>query len=384
MGLNAFQQQVSNLAKSLGLKGSREAEVYGRPEFQQLLTRLYGALPLPAGISESQIIFRDGQTLEYRDNEGYVHRLERDLQGGSPTLGSIRETSTNRPAILPSSTQQQQTDLSSQLLNQLAEQFAQPIQTPDIQNIMDRILGLTTQLQLPPGLQALDPQTQAMLDTINAAQNAQLQQQFDTAQGKLIAQLFGQGVNQSSIGNQAAGQLLQQQGLVQQQANADAAARQLGLQQFLSDLFRQNQQTALSGLLQGGGLALNEFATGQQARSQTLEEMIQGLNNLMGIQTQRDIASSGLGLDFQKFLENQRQFNVGSYLNAEQLRAQERIANANKPSLFDNILKGVGAAVSIGAAPFTGGASLFGLAGSLFGGGGSGAITGAGSMWPQN
>jgi len=241
---------------------------------------------------------------------------------------------------------------------------------------MQQIAG---QLSAPAALAQIDPATQQLLAQIAAAQNAQIQQQFDTAQGNLIAALYGRGVNQSSIANQAAGDLLQKQGLVQQQALSDQAQRQLALQQFLTQQGQGNLALALQGIGQAAGLDLNQFTAGQQARAQTLDQAIQQLNSLLGIQTQRDIASESLSLDLQKLMENMRQFNVGSYLDAEKIRAQERMAKPSKMSTLAGIIGAIG---SIVAAPLTGGASLAGL-GSIFSGG-SGQIYGAGSAWPEN
>jgi len=380
MPLTGYQKAISDLAHRLGLTGSRESEVYSRPEFQDFINQYFGQIPLPPGVSESQIVSRGGSYVDYRDAEGYIHRLERDLHGGSPTVGQVRETTTNRPGILPLPSQQQQTDLISQLLSQLTQQFNQPIPQPDISQWLAQMDRIAQQLQQPAQLQPLSDQNLALLNQMAAAQNAQLQQQFNQSQGSLIAQLYGQGVNQSSIANQAAADLLQRQGLVQQQALSDQAARQLGLQQFLTQQGQGNLALALQGLGQAGQLGLVQFTAGQQARGQTIEEMIQQVNNLLGLQTNRDIASSSLGLDFQKFLEQTRQFNVGSQLEAEKIRASERMAKQNRPSIFSTI---AGLAGSLLAAPLTGGASLAGL-GSIFGGGGSGQIYGAGSTWPQN
>jgi hypothetical protein len=295
-------------------------------------------------------------------------------------LGQLRETASNRPGVLPLPSQQQQTDLISQLLSQLSQSFAQPTPQPDISQQLTQMQQIAGQLSAPAALAQIDPATQQLLAQIAAAQNAQIQQQFDTGQGNLIAGLYGRGVNQSSIANQAAGDLLQKQGLVQQQALSDQAQRKLALQQFLTQQGQGNLALALQGLGQAAGLDLNQFTAGQQARAQTLDQAIQQLNSLLGIQTQRDIASESLSLDLQKLMENMRQFNVGSYLDAEKIRAQERMAKPSKMSTLAGIIGAIG---SIVAAPLTGGASLAGL-GSIFSGGGSGQIYGAGSTWPQN
>jgi hypothetical protein len=80
MAMNAYQVAISRLARSLGLSGSREAEIYSRPEFQTFLNQWFGAIPLPPGVDPSQVITNTGSVLEYRDAQGYVHRFERELR----------------------------------------------------------------------------------------------------------------------------------------------------------------------------------------------------------------------------------------------------------------------------------------------------------------
>lgn len=190
MALNPFQQAISNLAKSLGLRGQAEQQVYQRPEFQQLLIQQFGNIPLPAGIDESMVVSRTPQTVEYKDAQGYIHRLERDINGLSPRLGQVQETSTNRPSVLP-------------------------------------LGGGTNPDGSPsgPALTQLDPKIQGMFQQIFEAQNALQEDAFQKAQGTSVAQLVGNGVGASSIAGTIMSELLKGQSLArgQQQGNQNQA-----------------------------------------------------------------------------------------------------------------------------------------------------------------
>lgn len=352
--LNEFQKAVEQLALSMGLRGSAQQGVYSTPQYQNLVDSYYGAFQVPPG---AQVLSRTASQVEYVDPEGYTHRLTRDLDGRSPTLGMIQEAS-NRPSILPSPTQQQETDLMSQLLSQLSQQFQQPVSAPDISGYQQKIDQLVQQLSQAPSLQSLDPQTMAALDAIKAVENAKLQQQFQQGQGNLIASLYGKGVNQSSIANQAAGLLLQNQGLVQQQTQSDQAQRQIALQQFLSQLQQGNRSLAGQDLLSAANLALQGYTAGQSAQQDRLSQVIQQLNNLTGQRTQRDIAGGQIDLGQRQLDTQKEQFRFTLPLEYDQLRTQFQIAQMQNegPSKFERILGGLGSV----------GASLIPAVGSIF------------------
>ena len=311
MALNPFQAEIEKLAKSMNLKGSAQQRVYNTPQFMDLVQRFYGNIPLPAGINESMVKSRSASGLEYTDPEGYVHQLVRNLNGVDPRLGEVSEKSTNRPAVLPLGGQQQ-TQLNT-LQNQLNQVFTNPFQLANI-----------------------DPQSMQALAAMAAAEDQALKEAFQRAQGTTVAQLVGQGVGSSSIAGDLMGKLLQDQGLVQSQTKANQASRELGVRQFLSQ--------------------------GQQQQNQNLQQFV---SELLGLGTQRDIASGQLGVQregmnlqneqfFKQLQETIRQFD-------EQLRMQER------QSFINNLFKGVAAGTGIA----TGIGGLFNSAsgsGSAFGG----------------
>lgn len=197
MALNPFQQAISDLARSLGLRGQAEQQVYQTPQFQQLITQMFGEIPLPAGVDPSQVISRSASGVEYKDAQGFVHRLERDLNGVSPRLGEVQETSTNRPSVLP-------------------------------------LGGVNPDGTPASALTQLDPTTQAMFKQIFDAQNALQEDAFQKAQGSNIAQLVGQGVGASSIAGSQLNQLLQGQSLARGQQQANQNQSLIALMQFLT------------------------------------------------------------------------------------------------------------------------------------------------------
>lgn len=312
MALNPFQKAIEDLAKSMGLKGQAQQQVYNTPQYQDLLKSFFGDISLPTGVDESQVVSRTPQSVTYKDAQGYQHTLSRDISGISPKLGSVNETGTNRPAILP-----------------LGESPNTAAITPSTQTQTSLVNTLTKSLQNPATLQQLDPTTLAMLKQISDSENALQQDQFQKAQGTTVAQLVGQGVGSSSIAGQILNQLLQGQGLVQNQLSANQANRQLGVQQYLTGV--------------------------QQTQNQSLQQYIE---NLLGQGTQRDISGAQIGLQQQQLSQQNQQFY--DQLQQQVLQYQEQAREQQRQNLINNIFKGVAAAAGIAT-----GLPL----GSMFGGG---------------
>lgn len=344
MALNAFQKEVQALAKRLGLKGSQEREVYNRPEYQQLLQKFFGNIQLPTGVSESQIINRDVGSVTYRDAEGYEHRLERNLDGTSSDLGRVTESSTNRPEVLPVSKQipgtenaiQQALGVLSGVFGGSQQQFANPEGNGQFFGLpVGPNNGLPNQNAATQGFQGtgalgnLSPADKALLDQITKSTLEQLEQQFTRQGGDLVAQLYSRGMNESTLANDAVTRLQQGQGLVRNQALSDAAGRELGIRQFLTDLSTKS--------------ALDLF------------------NSIMGNETTRSVSSGQIGLGReelgQRAIDSDRQFQIEQQKLELQRKAQ---------SPWRSILSAV---ASLGAAAIPG---LGGL-GGLLGGGGGGA-----------
>jgi hypothetical protein len=302
MALNAFQREVQALAKRLGLKGSREREVYNRPEYQQLLQNFFGDIQLPAGVDPSQIVSRDVGAITYRDAEGYTHRLERNLDGTSSDLGKVIETSTDRPAVLPVTKQIPGTENAiQQALNVLFGTFGQGANTGggEFFGLPNPAIGgnpnATTQgFQGTGALGNLSPADKALLDQITKATLEQLDQQFTRQGGDLVAQLYARGMNESTLANDAVTRLQQGQGLVRNQALSDAAGRELGIRQFLTDLSTKS--------------ALDLF------------------NSIMGNETTRSVSSGQIGLGReelgQRRIDSDRQFQVAQQQLELQRKAQ--------------------------------------------------------------
>lgn len=285
MPLNDYQKRVSDLARRLGLSGAAESQVYNTPEYAQLVESMF-PVNIPPG---AKITSQTPGRIEYQDAEGYLHALTRDLNGTSPNLGQISE-STNRPAVLPPSEEQQG------LLGDITK-YAR---------------GLTAPVQLAQ----LDPETQAALAAITANNQAALKQQFDRESANQLASLFGNRINESSIATNALGDLLQKQGLVSSQSMADAAQRELQTRQFLT-----------------------------QAGAQRSSDLLDLLKNLSGQQTQRDISAGGIeqsqrGLDLEKMLGLKR-LDLDRYLG--QLQAGAARSQANRGLIGS----GIGAAATI-------------------------------------
>lgn len=319
MALNPFQQELSNLAHRMGLRGQAEQQIYNTPEYWNIVQKMFGNIALPAGINESMVTSRTPGAVSYNDPEGYVHQLIRNLNGVDPRLGSVSESSTNRPAVLPLD----KTNPTVASILGTGQGSTQPSLLQHLQQILAN----------PVGLSPIDPETMKLLASMKAAEDQALTEQFARQSGTAVAQLVGQGVGSSSIAGDIMGQLLQQQGLVRNQAQGQQAQRQLGVQQYLT------------GANQEQNKSLQQF-----------------LSDLLNQGTQRDISSAGnetqrLGINtqneqFYRTLQEQiRQFD-------EQMRAQQRQA------MWNNIFKGVAAATGVGAAI----PGIFNSGGSAFGG----------------
>src|SRR5262245_1036446 len=280
--LSPAERQLEALYDRIDRPGYRISPqaFYQLPEAQQLMDSLYGGLTdrIPPG---SQIVSQTPGKVTYRDAEGYEHNIIRKPDG------QFTETS-NRPSILPNKEQ-------DTFLDQLRQQVQQAIGAP------------TQFAQIPP-------EVQAQLDAMSANEQARIAQQGQEDEGRLIAGLYGQGINRSSVANDAAARFAQLQGLIRQQQRADAAGRQLGLQQYLTGL-------------------------GQQ-RNESLQSL---LANLTGQGTQRDIAGAGLDLDRARLSEASRQFGATNYLDTLRTQLQQEELDAQN-SGFNKFLKTLSAA----------------------------------------
>jgi len=283
--LSPFQLALQGVVGSgKGAGANLTPEILGR-----VADQVFGPFPIPPG---SQIIFQGPDRAEWIDAEGYRHSATRSLDGRDPDAGRVREQ-TDRPPILPASQGQQN------LLSQLAG-------AGGIQSDIEAVRGLAARLQEPAVLAQLDPQTKAALDQMTQNTLTQLTEQFKQDQARNLASLFSNRVQQSSIATNALGQLLENQGRVTSQALSDAAGRELGARQFVTDTQRANLATALQGLLAGADVQSG---------------LIQ---NLTGQQTQRDIAGGNLNLGFADLAEKARQGSLDFELNQQE--ADRRLA----------------------------------------------------------
>lgn len=258
--LTPQEQQLEAMYDRIDRPGHRitPQEFFKSPDYAQFLDSQYGPIAdkVPPG---SQIISQNSFKVEYRDADGYTHVLTRKPDSS----GQVTEN-TDRPAIP---------------INKAQQQFTQELQGRVQQGLQ----------AAPLTLAELDPQTAAALEAISKAEQGANDQQLQELQQQLIARLYGNRVNQSSIANEAGARFAEGAGRVRQQQQSDAAQRTLGLRQLLTSLTQQDRQQQTS-------TAANLLAS------------------LTGQGTQRDIASAGLGLDKERLNESARQFDLGNYL----------------------------------------------------------------------
>jgi hypothetical protein len=294
MALSQYQKELQKLGPNATAEQKRALNL-----------KFFGDIDRSQIPGDAQIIEDvPGELVRYKDKDGFVHTLQRQFDATKADLGKVNET-TNRPGVV---TPPEATNLQNQLLTSLAGRLQNPY-------------------DLDPGL------NQAVQD-INSAEQTQLDQQFSEGADRLVASLYGRGINKSSLANDASARFLQDQGLVRAQALANEGSR----------------------LLQARGIGQQ-----QQSLDQTLAL------SLLGQGSQNQATSGQLSLQKQQLDQAMQQF-------LETLKLErDKYEQSQKTSLFDQITKGLGAAISIAGAPFTGGASLAGL-GGLFKGSSTGGI----------
>lgn len=366
MPLTNWQEFVSKAFPGKGAQPTQE-------QLEQLAQQFFGNIPLPPGVDESMVTKRTGGYVEWKDKDGYVHRLERVLDGRSPNAGQvIQSEQTNRPAIGTQSAAGEQ-DAAKSLLQQLMDIFNQQAQqrqsgqqpNTKVDEWLESLRNLTNRLSQPTALASLDPATEALLDQISNAEQMQLNQLFDEGQGNLIARLFGQGINRSSMAGDQAARLLQEQGLVQAQQQSNSAQRNLAIRQFLSQLGQGNLALASQNALGGGGLALDEFTRLMQNQQQQQGQLQGFLSDLLNQALGRETSNAQFDLANRQFRDSQRR-NEQNF-QQQYIQWQEQQRELQRANMWNNIFRGVGI-----------GASFIPGIGSLFSGLGSGSRGGSG------
>lgn len=358
MALTAFQREVQALARRLGLRGDAERQVYSRPEYNDLLQSFFGNVPLPPGVDPSMVTEQSAGILKYKDAEGYEHILRRNLDGSSPDVGRVNQDETNRPSVLPVNKQSPETQ---QVINQAVQSIVRGLgggtSNPDA-TTNQTFFGLpfvdesgksqgvnSTQTvgsgsSQPPGgrLNNLSPEDKALLDTITKADLSRIRELFTSQGGGLVAQLFGRGMQQSSLAGDAVAKLTREQGETEGRLLADAAAREIQAREFLTQL------------ASGENLEMFKTRTGAS---------VDLINALTGNDTTRAVASGNIGLGQQQLgqqtIQDARQYQL-------ELKKLDLAKQAQSP--WRSILSTV---ASLGAAAIPGLGILGGLGGATRG-----------------
>ena len=283
--LSAYQKAIQDVVgKGKGAGANLTSDMAGR-----IADQIFGPAPVPPG---SRIISQDAANVHWIDAEGYEHVATRSLDGRDPGAGVWR-INTNRPNVLPNVQQQS-------FLQQLQQRVQQ---------------GLTEN----PTLAQLDPQTAAALQAISQAEQTANAQALADQQGQLVAQLYGNRVNQSSIANDAGARFAQYAGLVRQQQQSDSANRELAIRNLLTTLHQQQTDT-------GAGL----------------------YSSLSGQDLQRALGEAGVNLDYAKLAEQARQANQGFELGQQQADAQLAQQRSALNKILQGLQVGTGLASAIG------------------------------------
>lgn len=319
MALTPFQQAVSNLARSMGLKGEAEKRVYSTPEYQRLHQQFFPVAPTDQIAPEQQA---------------------------------------SEQALL------------IEAINRLRTMFGQPIQNLDLAPFQQQLSSINAALTAPAQLPMLQQSDLDALAALKAAEDAELMSQQEDLRGRLTADLFGRGVQQSTIAGEAAGEFAEALGRSRASLSGAQAQRGLNVRQLLAQLQQGNLALAGQNAIGQGNMAIAGFTSENDALAQLINQLIAAT----GQQQQVGVQRAGLN-------ENQRQFQMDFGERARQF--DEQMA-AQRRSWLTSLI-GIGASLA-SAIPGVGPAIGAGIGslGSIFSKGGGGAITGAGSQWPQN
>lgn len=322
MPLPSHVKGVKTAGEAYFLKRQKEITGGSRPvnqqESEQISREYWSQFPIRDKISLAQgdqVLEETPLNLRVKRADGSVVNYAWSADGGREHL---KENVEYKPPT--------QQEVAQQNINQTAmDQVLQYLQNP---NQVSQSYG-----------GALSPDVMARLNEISTAQNQALDQQFNQGQAALLTQLYGQGIPQSSIANQAGGQLLQQQGLVKSQATSEAAQRELAVREYLASLGLQERGQNLS--------TIDQILGRQQSQSQ--------------FQSSLDLAKQQ-----QQFAEEQARQN--QELAEQQFLEQRRQA---RRAAIGNI---IGSVTGLAGSVLSGG-----LAGGLFGGASSASNTNYGN-----
>lgn len=353
--LTDFQKAVQNLERQTGINGQA---IYNSPQYAQLVKQWFGDIPVPPG---AEVVSQSPFAVTYKDAFGNTRTATRNMDARYGDFGSVSnnlsEASTQGPLNEVDIFNKRAPELEALLQNFLTQQQSRS-------DLINRMLGISDRLEASPTLGTPDPSVAGLLAQINNNAQTQLNNQFQNQQAQLTADLFGSGINRSSIAADQAGRLMGQQGLAQAQLMSDAAQRDLGIRQFLAQMQQQNLALSGQNLLQGAGIELEGQKVNQQGQMGALNFLSQILNQSL----QRELGVGSLGLQERGQSLAERQALDQNQFNLAQLDLAQKQARGG-------LLKAIlGGAASLGGSLLGGplGGRLFGsVFGQATGGGGS-------------
>lgn len=246
---------------------------------RRVLGNVRDRFALPQG---AVIISESVNDLRYRDAQGFTHIIQRVGDANSPDFGRVKELSTDRPAVLP-----------------LTDQI------PGLSGALQSALGAVNRTFGTTGLAGLSPEDAAALDAISRNERAQLEQQSERTQGELVTQLFGQGINRSTIANQAGADFAQALGIALGQQESNAAQRNLDLRKFLTQFGLETGRT--------GSDFINAITGQETARAGTSAQIGLGRE---GLEQSSQEAARNFLLEFDKFKASQNRSKLPGILSS--------------------------------------------------------------------
>lgn len=193
--------------------------------------------------------------------------------------------------------------------------------------------AIRDKMEQDKGLATLDPQTLANLQAMKQAQIGELDLSFKENKDQLLQDLYGRGMQNSTVALDQSGRLLYGRDQIQRQIGSDDAQRQIGLQQFITQQLLENYLGQASTVRDQANFSAQQAGLSQ---ANDLASMQSGLQNSMfnaGNQQQSLMMNAQNAL--QKALAGnetglqQSLFNAGNQQQANVLNSQMQFDRGN-------------------------------------------------------
>lgn len=186
--------------------------------------------------------------------------------------------------------------------------------------------AIRDKMEADKGLAQLSPQELANLQAIKDAQVGELDLSFKENKGNLLEDLFGRGIQNSTVALDQGGKLLYGRDQLARQIGADAAQRQLGLQQFMTEQLLNNYNSQASTIRDQAQFSAQQAGLSQANDLASMQSALQ--NSMFNAGNQQQSLMMNAQNALQKALQANQVGSQQSMFNAGN-QQQANLANAN-------------------------------------------------------